>query len=358
MTESSQATLLRRMTRPRGQDAAVNPLTSSRAVRMALTKAANDTIGLVLTVSSVGEETTGLDDMLSALDDGMMLVGLERDDMLVGMIAVDVELRAAILEMQTVGALLGRKAELRAPTSTDKMLCEPLFGTLLSSFPQAVNGTPLEGWLDHISHGARIASARAAGLVLKDCHYRIVTMSVDLGIAERIGVLQIALPIVSAPTIEEAPPPLLASWSSAFHDAVSDASAQLDALLHRFPISLATAQGLRVGSVLNLPGCTVNSVRLLADDGKTVAQAKLGQIGGFRAVRIQDAPPQQLHDLTPTAGNIALSLPEPDPLDLNEVHDMEVPAEFGQNDVGMALDGLTDGLSNDMPAMAGDLDQG
>jgi len=347
------------MTRPQEQEAAVNPLTSSRAVRLAMTKAANDTIGLVLTVSSVGEETTGLDDMLSALDDGMMLVGLERDDMLVGMIAVDVELRAAILEMQTIGALLGRKAEPRTPTSTDKMLCEPLFGTLLSSFPQALTTTPLEGWLDQISHGAQIASARAAGLVLKDCHYRIVTMNVDLGIAERTGVLQIVLPLVSAPSVEEVPPSLSASWDSTFHDAVSDASAQLDALLHRFPISLATAQGLHVGSVLNLQGCTVNSVRLLANDGKTVAQAKLGQIGGFRAVRIEDAPTQQLHDLRSTGGDIALSLPEPEPepLDLNEVHDMEVPAEFGQNDVDRALDGSADGPSNDMPAMADGHDQ-
>ena len=64
---------------------------------------------------------------------------------------------------------------------------------------------------------------------------------------------------------------------------VSAAPASLDALLHRFKMHIGAAQSLEVGQVLPLPGCTVNSVRLLAPDGKVVAQAKLGQVGGMRA---------------------------------------------------------------------------
>ncbi len=72
MTDSTQATILRRMTSSHETDVAENPLTSSRAVRLALTKAANDSVGLVLTVSSVAEDVSALDAMLDGLPDGLM----------------------------------------------------------------------------------------------------------------------------------------------------------------------------------------------------------------------------------------------------------------------------------------------
>ena len=55
---------------------AENPLTSSRAVRLVLTKAANDTVGLALSVLGVSEEVNALDDMLGTLGDDLMLIEL------------------------------------------------------------------------------------------------------------------------------------------------------------------------------------------------------------------------------------------------------------------------------------------
>ncbi|MCK0097603.1 flagellar motor switch protein FliM [Yoonia sp. F2084L] len=308
MTESTQVTLLRRMTRPQGQEVAENPLTSSRAVRLALTKAANDTVGLVLTVASVAEEVTGLDDMLGTLDEELMLIGLMRDGALAGLIALDNELRSAVLEMQTMGALLGQKADKRAPTRTDKTMCDPVLDRFLSTFPAAVIGTPLEGWMNNVATGDRVDSTRAAGLILNDCDYRIVRMSVDLGLPDRQGELVMTLPFV--PTIEHvAPaPPATVDWSPTFQEAVSKAPASLDALLHRFSVPLAVAQSLQIGSVLPLPGCTVHSVQLIAPDGKPALQAKLGQAGGYRAVRLEAAPAPQLSDFAAATAPSAMAL--------------------------------------------------
>ncbi|WP_342071683.1 FliM/FliN family flagellar motor C-terminal domain-containing protein [Yoonia algicola] len=302
------------MTRPQGQQVAENPLTASRAVRLALTKAANDTAGLVLTVESVAEEVTTLDDMLATLGADLMLVGLERDGVLSGLIALDMEMRAAVLEMETMGAVLGRPAEPRAPTRTDKVLCEPLLGNFLQAFPGAVLGTPLEGWMDGTCAGEKIESARAAGLVLADCAYRIVRMSVDLGVADRRAMLVIALPLIEEAATPELVPPPPVDWERTFRENVSDATACLQALLYRAPISLAAAQSLQVGTVLPLPGCTVRAVRLLSPDGCVVAQAKLGQIGGYRAVRLEPAPAPELGDLPHAA--IATPTGLPDPMDI------------------------------------------
>lgn len=301
MNEGTQAILLRRMTRSQDKAVAENPPTASRAVRLALTKAANDTVGLVLSVQGVAEEVTLLDDMLATLGDDLMLIGLEQGGSLYGLIALDMQLRAAIVEMQTMGALVAQQAEDRAPTRTDKTLSDPLVGAFLAAFPEAVQNTPLEGWMDGVTHTDRIDSTRAAGLVLEDVNYRIVRMSVDLGIADRNGMLIVALPLVKEviPTVVE--PPTRIDWEPAFTQAVSEATACFDALLHRFAVPLATAQSLKVGSVLPLPGCTVNSVRLIAPDGQCVGQAKLGQAGGHRAVRLECAPAPQLGELAARA---------------------------------------------------------
>lgn len=297
MTESAHATLLRRMTRSQKDEVAENPLTASRAVRLALTKAANDTVGLVLTVSGVADEVTVLDDMLATLGDDLMLIGLERGDQLQGLVALDMQLRSAVVELQTTGVLVGQTAEDRAPTRTDKMLCDPLLSAFLAAFPTAVLSTPLEGWMEGVTHGDRVESARAAGLVLEDVNYRIVRMSVDLGVADRNGMLVIALPLVQEAAPEIAEPPVVIDWEHAFGAAVSESTASLDALLHRFSVPLATAKSLEIGSVLPLPGCTVNSVRLIAPDGQCVGHAKLGQAAGHRAVRLEHAAAPQLSDL-------------------------------------------------------------
>jgi flagellar motor switch protein FliM len=349
MTDSIHTTLLRRMTRPQKDDVADNPLTSSRAVRLALTKAANDAVGLKLTVLGVGEEIAKLDDMLGALGDDMMLVSLMRGDQLDGIIAFDMQLRAAVVEMQTMGAVIGQAAEDRAPTRTDKTLNDPLISAFLAAFPSTMAGTDLDGWGNDVAHGDRIDSVRAAGLVLNDCNYRIVRMTVDLGVADRQGLLFIALPLIEHAVDEQAAPPALVNWDAAFQEAVSDAPASLTALLHRFKVPLTTANSLKVGTVLPLTGCTVNSVRLMASDGQEVAQAKLGQTAGMRAVRLQLAPPPQLAELGSGAaidipnGMVEIEMPDSDPMDAMGGFDVEIdmaePAEMAL-DVDMALDGF------------------
>jgi len=344
MTEGTQVTLLRRMTRPQGPEVAENPLTSLRAVRLALTKAADDSVGLVLTVQSVAEEVTGLDEMLGILDDEQLLVGLAREGDLAGVIALDMEMRAAVLEMETMGAILAQPAEKRAPTRTDKMLCEPLLAEFLSAFPGAVLGTPLEGWMDGILPGDKVRSARAAGLILTDGDYRIVRMTVDLGAAERQGMLLMALPLVQETAPPEAAPPLPVDWEGAFQDTIADAPATLQAQLHRFPVSLAAAQSLQVGSILPLPGCTVSSVRLLSPDGQVVAQAKLGQLGGYRAVRLEAAPAPELSDLRDGSAKAVVSLP--DSIELEVVEGGPALA----NDPPAPLDGAVEAAELDIMA--------
>ncbi len=306
MTDSTQVPLLRRMTRLRHDAMAENPLTSSRALRLVLSKAASDTVGLVLTVQGVSEDVRKLDDLLTGLSNDLLLVGLMRDARLVGVAAIDMQLRAAILEMQIIRALIDKPADDRMPTGTDKVMCDPMLSTFLAALPEALLGTDLDGWVDDVLVGDRLESCRLAGLVLDDCHYTDMQMSVGLGITDRQGLLQIALPVPNRPAQPHDKDPVSVDWDSALQDTVAEAPASLDALLHEFTIPLAQANALAVGTVLPLPGCTVNSVRLMAPDGYEVAQAKLGQVGGMRAVRLQSVPLPEMAELGPGAAAMAM----------------------------------------------------
>lgn len=287
-----------------------SPLTTSRAVRLALVKAASDAGGLVLTVASTGDDVGRLDDLLGGLDTGLMLVGIHRKGALAGFVAVDMQLRAAMLEMQTMGRLSDHAADDRPTTGTDKALCDPLLAGFLAALPPAVKGTGYEGWVDDVTLGDRLADSRLAGLLLKDGDYRVLRMTVDLGAADRQGAVLLALPMQAQPVAEPVAPAKAVDWDSAFAAAVHGAPASLTARLHQFTMTLGQAQSLRVGDVVPLPGCTVSSVRLIAPDGRTVAQAKLGQLAGHRAVRIELATPAQMHDLVggDNAADMALAL--------------------------------------------------
>ncbi len=301
MTITSHVTLLRRMARMEVAVSTQNPLTTARAVRILLPQVAQDTLGLSLSVSSIAESEAELDDMLASLEDGLMLVRLERGTHAAGLLALDAELFGAAVETRTTGKLRGKSAAPRTPTSVDRVLCDGMIKGLLERFPDAVRQTKWDGWVDDVLAGTMFKDARTAGLILQDVRYRIVQMSIDLDGTDRQGNLVLVLPLprpAPKPEVPTAPQP---DWSTALGEIINDVPATLTAELHRFSLPLAQMQRLQVGDVVPLQGCSVSSVRLLDATKRSVATAKLGQSGGMRAIRLETPPAPQMDEIHPSA---------------------------------------------------------
>jgi flagellar motor switch protein FliM len=119
-------------------------------------------------------------------------------------------------------------------------------------------------------------------MLLPDGPYRIVRLTLDLGAGGRQGlaVLMVRLPPprVPAPT-EERPPATVAGQ-------VLLSQAPLTAVLYRLRLPLEEAEALQIGQVLPLAGVTVASVRVEAG-GQDLGPARLGQVAGMRAIRIE-----------------------------------------------------------------------
>ncbi|MBP1804537.1 FliM/FliN family flagellar motor switch protein [Rubellimicrobium aerolatum] len=288
--EQTTATLLRRLVRPSPAPA---PLTPARALRIAMTRAAERSISLPLAVLGVSEDEGPLDDLLSRLEEGLMIVALTQGEEPVGLIALDAEARAAAIEVQALGRVSPLPPEPREITVADVTLARPLLSAFLEEAEAAIAGTSLAGWLHGPALAARLPGPREATMLLGDGLYRVVRLSLDLDAGGRQGLilLMVRLPGQARPTPAEAvPAPTVAPQ-------VLAAQVALDAVLHRLSLPLAEAEALHVGQLLPLPGVTVASVRLEGSGGVDLGSARLGQVAGMRAIRIEQPPPPALDQL-------------------------------------------------------------
>jgi flagellar motor switch protein FliM len=268
------------------------PLTPARALRLATVRAAERSIGLKLAVLSVAEEEGALDDLLSQLEDGLLLVTLEGENGPIGLVALDAEARGAAIEIQTLAHLLDGPPELRPVTAADAAMARPLLSAFVREAQAATEGTALDGWIASGCLGSRLPGAREATLALPDGRYRVMRLALDLGAGGRQGLLLILAHLPPPPSQpDDGAEPTMAAQ-------VLAAQVPLQAILQRLQIPLSVAETLEVGQVLPLPGVTVASVRLMAG-GRDLGSARLGQVAGMRAVRIEGPLAPHLTELPP-----------------------------------------------------------
>lgn len=292
MTMEEAKGVLHRMTQRQQPDAPDVPLTASRAVRLAVARGADLSVGLTLTVGSVGEQALPLDAMLEELNDELLLTALTRNGEIVGIFGCDAGFVGAAIEVMTTGKVAAAAVDSRTITRTEGILVQPVLRKMLDELNITTARTALDGWTAAVALGTRFENLRAVGFALGDQTYRMIRMTLDCGAPDRQGELVLALPLQPSalPAAQHPQPrkPVL-DWHTSFRAAVMGAPARLDAVLHKMHVPLGTLTRLEVGQVLPLNGCTVGMVRLVAPDGHTVARGRLGQIAGQIAVRIQPA---------------------------------------------------------------------
>lgn len=265
------------------------PVTPMRQMRRALSRAADRAAGLSVVVLGIAEETCEAETLIEDGPEGWIVLGL-RDSTnpgLAGLFLINPELRTALVEMQTMGALSGTAAQsgddTRPVTGTDGALSMPFAEQVMVQLAEAGFGAPdLE--FSGFDLGV-MADLRTAGLVLTPGAYRSWRVTLEMAGTQQQG------EILFAVRQKEAVVPVSAqrntAWSSALKSALADAPAELDAVLCKMRMSIANIERFEVGQLLHLAGTTVGSVTLTGPCGAVVAPARLGQVAGQRAVRIQ-----------------------------------------------------------------------
>lgn len=296
--------------------------TPMRQMRRALGRAADHALNISASVLGIAQEDTEAEDLISTGPEGWVVLGLRDGDHtgLTGLFLMDPKMRSGVIEMQTMGNLLPVSEDQRAVTRTDAVMCAPFADQLLKELAEVGFGS------DGIDPAAYdigpMEDLRTAGLVMMQGVYRCWRITVQMGGGDHQGDLLIALrPEVAADAPEVVTSP---NWNAALRDALQDAPAQLDAVLSRMVLPISKIEAFEVGQVLQLAGTTVGSVTLVGPGGEKVSTARLGQVAGKRAVRVeqaqielQDDPPKMAPRVqTPTiedhglTGEDAVSAPD------------------------------------------------
>lgn len=304
--DGGQSILKQMAVSPDGKPAEA-PDSPSRMFRLSWTRAAEQLAGLHLSVLDVVEETLNLDNMLKRLSDDDMFLSLNAGADLVGIASLDLQLRAALVEVQTAGTMSAKTAEIRRVTAVDAALCRPVLSGFIEDLNSNSIGTDLAGWANNIIASQRIEDTRAASLAMNAGKYRLAIITAKLGDGDRVGRLAIALPIIamaSDPEVE-----ILDDqhqWNLDFRNAVKSAPTRLQAVLHRTQLTLRDVEAFQVGQILPLNGCDIGRVELVGLNDKVVARGRLGQVGGMCAVRLQPPSPLDMQDMSPAPASQTL----------------------------------------------------
>ena len=265
----------------------IGRLTAAKAVRSAVVQAADEVAGLPVTAGLADEVRTTLEPFVADLPQMSLLALVEGPGARFGLVVLDAQAMAALIEMQTTGRVAHRPAEPRAPTRTDAIICADFIDRVLELLEQRVTEAELDvaPAVAGFRYGLALAEPRAVVMTLEDIAYRAFRFELDLGRGAKSGAMQILLPY-EPPGARRAGAAEAEAFAEAMRAQVLETQANLTATLFRRRMTLADLVRLEVGSTLVLPREALERISVEAMDGTVVAHGRLGQANGCRAVRL------------------------------------------------------------------------
>lgn len=266
----------------------IGQLTPARALRQAVAQAAQDVAALVAVAGTVEEARTTLGKVVEALPDYPLLGLVEGPGSRFGLVVLDGQMVAALIEMQTTGRVVPRPAPARAPTRTDAIMCADFIDRLLELIElQLREADPaVAAVFSGYRYAMALSETRAIAMTLDDVPYRQLSVPVDLGQGKKSGEITLILPLdpqgKSAAAGHDK-----SGFTEALRDRVLDTGARLTTTLARRRMTLAEVAELTVGSVIALPREVLGAVEIEDIAGRVVAHGRLGQVDGHRAVRVR-----------------------------------------------------------------------
>lgn len=265
---------------------------ADRGWRLALARAARDQLKLELEVTGLGLATHSLGELLDLPAPRALIAVLDGPRDGLGLLVISPDVLAAMIEQQTIGRVTPQAAVARKPTRTDAAMVAGMIDAALSGLEQALAEETDLTWAGGFRYASFLDDPRPLGLLLDDAAYRVLRAEVSLGLGAKTGVILLALP---AEGRGRAPAKLAVKvaagpdFTEVLAETLGGAGCVLDAVLTRVSLPLSTVMGLAVGEVLALPVAALGRIVLESIDGQRLAEGRLGQNRGMRALRLSAA---------------------------------------------------------------------
>lgn len=267
-------------------------------------RAMQDTLGVQASLLNVEESRVVSSDLPALVPEHGLITLVEGPEERFGIAVLDSTTLAGLIEATTTGRIASRQVVPRAPTRTDAIIAADLLDALLDGFEAGLAEMEDPPNIAGYRYAAPLIDTRAMDLALAEGPYSVFRLTLDLGGGVRQGELVIAFPVAARGLQRGAD---AASFQKALADNVMRAPTELAANLFRLQLPLSEVRALGTGDVVRIPLSALAEVAVEAG-GRPVATARLGQQGGFRAVRIAalagsgDEPSEDdFQDAAPTA---------------------------------------------------------
>lgn len=360
MAETKGSSILRRKATDGSTEHQARAMSPTKAMRLGLAKAAEQGFELALDVTKVTHTRLPHRALQEILDEESLLAILEGQNGEPGALAVDMQILAGLVEFQTLGQVIPRPVVDREPTRVDAALITPLIEDSLMRFVRNLGeeGTPPK-WLQHYKFGAMVADCRTLALGMMAQDYHMFVMDITLEHGKKSGTMAWIFPDIEV--LVETEGEVRETETEKFQKNVKLATTTLNAVIGKVTMPIAQIQGLQVGDILALPEDPIKSAKLEAMDGDVIADARIGQLDGMRAVCVPGLAAALAGAAAEAAGMAGLpGLEAPDMPAMGGLPDMsaDMPAMGGLPDMGgdlPAMGGMPDLDGGGLPDLGGDL---
>ena len=284
MTQASLSVMQRKVSAGRA-DLEARAVSPSRALRFAVEKAAADDLSLGISAKVVERELRLGDYLGSAVGSDGLLLLLGRAEGDLGMLFLDMQVLASLVEVQTIGWVLSRPAVDRVATETDTAIVAPFFDTVLTRFALGAQDSSDSDWSGGYSCIGRLEDRRAMGLALSGREYHVFHLSFDIADGSREGGVVLALPVGAPKRIAPSsrPGPLAADLA----ERLWTVPLELEGILCRFSAPLDRVHSFAVGDLVPLPLDALAHSTLEGGGRQGAVSVLMGQSNGMRALRIR-----------------------------------------------------------------------
>ncbi|MCU4653795.1 FliM/FliN family flagellar motor switch protein [Roseibacterium sp. SDUM158016] len=236
------------------------------------------------------EEGMGLARAIAALPDHGLVAALEDREGRRGLLALSHGLVDALIEVQTTGRVEAQTLPPRPVTRIDEALCRDFLDLVLAAFARETDAMGGRDWPERLSFGSSIADRAQLNLLLPDTRFHVLTADLRLGAeGAREGRVVLAVPRIAAGDAGGPPPPgQPEEWREGLALALQEAELDLVAVLLRTRRPLCEVEALKPGDLIGFDASDLARVRLETPAGQRVMTARLGQVRGQRALRLDD----------------------------------------------------------------------
>lgn len=316
--------MIKRVSKAEPKGALVSP---ERAIRLGLSRAFEEELGWRIGVIGVGLVPAPFEETLAQFDPDWLTLELRKGGV-VGFIAIDEDTRSAIIEVLTCHSAMVRRAAHRQATAVDAALVRPILAKALTNISEYALGTEIEDWLSGVEIGGQIEHEGQLESRLKPHDYQTAQVSLDFGVGERQGQFMFVLGLPQDQKDE--PAPQTSDLAQQLAGRVRLAPVTVEAVLHRFRLAGDDVAAFKEGTEIPLDGADLGRVGIFArGSDRALGNARLGQINGMKAVRLEpitaplldsleiapqksEGPPDAVAQTLSVASQDRISLP-PDP---------------------------------------------